>query len=248
MQLFSAARLGAATALAICAVLAASKTGQTTVVSGPSFDCTNAMLPTENAICTDPQLAAIDLLIEEAYRTFEPAYGGDKKTIARSLIADRNACGSDTACIAVALANALQTYGLTPAWVDHYTLGLIGKKALDIAEAAPKHADQPLPETLGGCAVTHIAELTTRFGEPLEGADAGAGSGVTFVNGGRLVSYSVEDGLAASQVGNAVAVCLLSIPRDCPAGDERGRMYYTVNLITQGTWALPDSQHMCGGA
>jgi hypothetical protein len=40
----------------------------------------------------------------------------------------------------------------------------------------------------------------------------------------------------------------MAIPRDCPAGDERGRVYYGVDLSLLGSWVLPDSQHMCGGA
>src|SRR6476620_1885626 len=68
--------------------------------TGPSFDCAKATLPDEKAICADPQLAAMDRLVAAGYKNFEPAFGGDKKTIARGLVADRNHCGSDTACIA----------------------------------------------------------------------------------------------------------------------------------------------------
>lgn len=50
---------------------------------GPSFDCAKASLPAEKAICADPQLSAIDLLVAKAYKGFEPAFGGDKRKIAR---------------------------------------------------------------------------------------------------------------------------------------------------------------------
>ncbi|WP_281040171.1 hypothetical protein [Mesorhizobium sp. M8A.F.Ca.ET.057.01.1.1] len=33
-----------------------------------------------------------------------------------------------------------------------------------------------------------------------------------------------------------------------PKDDDRGRVYYSVDLVSKGSWALPDSQHMCGGA
>lgn len=216
---------------------------------GPSFDCGKASLPAEKAICGDPQLAAIDLLISKAFKDFEPSFGGDKRKIARGLIADRNACKSDTACIVSALNNALQTYGAAPSWVQDYNVALIGKKALETAARNPKGNDQPLPSAIGQCASTHIKTLTTRLGDdPLETASPDAGSAATFTNDGTAVSYDREPDLASSKVGDPAVMCLISIPRDCPDGDERGRVYYGIDLAIKGSWALPDSQHLCGGA
>jgi uncharacterized protein len=216
---------------------------------GPSFDCGKASLLAEKAICADPQLSAIDLLIAKAFKSFEPAFGGDKGKIARGLIADRNACKDDTACIVSALNNALQTYGNAPSWVQDYDLALIGKKALEAAARNPNGTDQHLPSAIGQCASTHIKTLTARLGDdPLETASPEAGSAATFTNGGTAVSYDREPGLAASKVGDAAIMCLISIPRDCPEGDDRGRFYYGVDLASKGSWALPDSQHLCGGA
>ncbi|WP_245446349.1 lysozyme inhibitor LprI family protein [Mesorhizobium kowhaii] len=216
---------------------------------GPSFDCGKASLPAEKAICADPQLSAIDLLVSRAFKDFEPAFGGDKRMIARGLIADRNTCKSDTACIVSALNNALQTYGNGPSWVQDYNTALIGKKALEAAAHNPNGADQPLPSAIGQCASTHIETLTTRLGDdPLATASPEAGSAATFTNGGTAVSYDREPGLAASKVGDAAVMCLISIPRDCPKDDERGRVYYGIDLAIKGSRALPDSQHMCGGA
>ena len=59
-------------------------------------------------------------------------------------------------------------------------------------------------------------------------------------------SELVKDG--ASRPGDVVRVCLVSIPRPCPPGDKRGRVYKTTNLRTHGEWTLPDSEHSCGGA
>ncbi|MDG4881535.1 lysozyme inhibitor LprI family protein [Mesorhizobium sp. WSM4884] len=216
---------------------------------GPSFDCRKAELPAEKAICADPQLSAIDALVTKAFSSFEPAFGGDKRKIARQLIADRNACKAEAACIVSAQNNALQTYGTVPSWVEEYNIALIDKKALDLAARAPKPADQPLPSSIGGCGITHIATLTTRLGDdPLATAGPEAGSAATFTNGGTAVSYDREPGLASSKVGDPVVMCLISIPRDCPQGDLRGRVYYGVDLAGKGTWTLPDSQHLCGGA
>jgi uncharacterized protein len=217
--------------------------------NGPSFDCAKASEPDEKAICADPKLAAIDRLIADAYKNFQPEFAGDKRKIARALIADRHACGSDKACIVSAMNNALQTYGDVPDWVWSYNEALIGRKALDAAAGAPGDAEQPLPARIGGCGLTHITGLGPRLGdEPLQSAPPEAGSAVSFANGGGGVSYDREPGLVSSKVGDPVAVCLVSIPRDCPPGDDRGRMYYGVDLARHGSWMLPDSQHMCGGA
>ena len=218
--------------------------------NGPSFDCRKASTPTETAICADPKLSAIDLLVAKAFKTFQPSFGGDKHAIARALITDRDACGEDDACIVSAQNNALETYGDAPTWVQDYNLALIGKKALEAAAHTPRDADQPLPAALGQCAPTRIATLTARIGDDpsLATAPPEAGSAATFTNGGTGVSYEREAGLVSSKVGDPVMLCLISIPRDCPAGDYRGRVYYGVNLASKGTWFLPDSQHMCGGA
>ncbi len=216
---------------------------------GPSFDCRKATLPTEKAICADPQLSAIDLLVSKSFRDFEPALGGDKRKIARRLIADRNGCKDDVACIVSAQNNALQTYGNAPSWVQDYNVALIGKKALETASRAPRGADQPLPESIGQCGLTHIKTLTPRLGDdPLETASPDAGSAATFTNGGTAVSYDREAGLASSKVGDPAVMCLMSIPRDCPQGDERGQVFYGLDLAVKGSWALPDSEHLCGGA
>ena len=219
------------------------------LADGPSFDCRKAQLPTEKAICADPQMSAIDALVTKAYAGFEPAFGGDKRKIARGLAADRNACKSDAACIVSAQNNALQTFGFAPPWVQDYNMALIGKKALDFAARTPKPTDQPLPEAVGKCGFTHIKTLTTRLGDdPLETASPDAGSAATFTNGGGAVSYDREPGLASSKVGDPVVMCLISIPRDCPKDDLRGKVFYAVDLAAKGTWALPDAEHLCGGA
>ena len=232
--------------LVTASILAASGLAR---ADGPSFDCRKARLPTEKAICADPQMSAIDALVTKAYGGFEPAFGGDKRKIARELVADRNACKTDAACIVSAQNNALQTYGSAPSWVQDYNIALIGKKALDFAAKTPKPTDLPLPASIGNCGFTHIKTLTTRLGDdPLETASPDAGSAATFTNGGTAVSYDREPGLASSKVGDPVVMCLIAIPRDCPKDDVRGKVYYAVDLANKGTWALPDSQHLCGGA
>jgi uncharacterized protein len=248
MRHSSGAGLGIAAAIVMLAATAGHSPGRA-AEPGPSVDCAKATLPDEKVICADPMLAAMDRLIAEAYADYLPGYDTDKQTLAGGLNADRHRCDSDRACVAAVLVNALQTFRTAPPWADQYMQGLIGKKALDVAEAQPGDAEQPMPTKVGECTLTHIADLMTRIGNPLEGASADEGSQVLLANDGLLVSYEREFGLTASQVGDPVAVCLMSIPRDCPAGDDRGRMYYGVNLARQmATWALSDSVRMCGGA
>jgi hypothetical protein len=76
----------------------------------------------------------------------------------------------------------------------------------------------------------------------------GSGSAVSFENGGDQVSYDTVPAIEHSKTGDPARMCLVSIPRHCPKGDNRGRIYRTTNLRTHQTWKLPDSEHMCGGA
>jgi hypothetical protein len=106
----------------------------------------------------------------------------------------------------------------------------------------------PLPTQIGQCSRSTISTIGTR----LEG-EAGApvpdsGSAIGFANGGGQVSYETVLPIARSRLGDPVSICLVSIPRGCPPGDNRGRIYQTTNLRTRQSWRLPDSQHSCGGA
>jgi hypothetical protein len=100
-----------------------------------------------------------------------------------------------------------------------------------------------LPTRVGECANTTIEDVGTR----LDGV-ADSGSAVSFTNGGGQVSYDMVPAVMQSRKGDPVRMCLVSIPQDCPKGDDRGRFYKTTNLRTHKSWRLPDSQHMCGGA
>jgi hypothetical protein len=100
-----------------------------------------------------------------------------------------------------------------------------------------------LPTHVGACAKARIKSIGTR----LEGV-SGSGSAVTFSNGGYQVSYDTVPAIEHSKAGDPVRMCLVSIPRHCPKGDDRGRVYRTTNLRTHKSWKLPDSEHMCGGA
>lgn len=99
------------------------------------------------------------------------------------------------------------------------------------------------PTRIGQCVGTRVKEVGTR----LENTP-GSGSLVTFTNGGVQVSYDQVREIDESRRGDRVSMCLVSIPKDCPPGDDRGRTYKTTNKRTGQSWTLPDSEHMCGGA
>ena len=104
------------------------------------------------------------------------------------------------------------------------------------------------PARVGSCAYSTIA----RVGQRLVGENGrqipDSGSAVELRNGVYGVSYGQVEAVARSRVGDRVFTCLISIPRRCPPGDARGRMYTTTNLRTEESWTLPDAQHRCGGA
>jgi hypothetical protein len=117
-----------------------------------------------------------------------------------------------------------------------------------IAFAQSAHS-QPLPTHVGACSKTKIKSVETRL---VDGSThkpiPDSGSAVRFVNGGYQVSYDTVPAIEHSKKGDAVRMCLVSIPKNCPKGDDRGRVYKTTNLRTHKSWSLPDAQHMCGGA
>jgi hypothetical protein len=117
------------------------------------------------------------------------------------------------------------------------------------ALCAAAAAAAELPTRVGQCAQTQVKSVETRLADGQTNKPvAGSGSAITFVNGGYQVSYDQVAAVDASRAGDAVRLCLVSIPRDCPPGDNRGREYKTTNLRTHRTWRLPDAEHMCGGA
>ena len=90
-------------------------------------------------------------------------------------------------------------------------------------------SDATVPSHEGDCASTKIARLEHRLesgGQPI----TDSGSEVVFTNGLIQVSYDELDAVHRSRVGDPVSTCLISIPRNCPPGDVRGRRCTTTNL------------------
>ncbi len=245
MGLGRTSALGAAVA---CALLGAAPALPQTA-AGPSFDCAKAQSPDERAICADPRLAEMDRAVSAAYAAVPAGGKAEARRSGAGFLQSRRRCGAEEACILGQQALALHGYddlGATvpvPPWV--------GGALLDLAASGGGRPAAGLPTALGQCARTRITGISDRFGgvpKPPTADDPGAGTRVGFANGGNQVSYSYEAPVARSAVGDAVLLCLVSIPQNCPKGDDRGRFYAGVNVRTKGFWVLPDSQHLCGGA
>jgi len=216
-------------------------TAATASAQGPSFDCNKASTADEIAICNDADLSQLDRLISLAYDEARRVSAALARAVAREGLSARRGCGGDAACIfeaQVATIHHLQRLGSTVALPDW---------ALSGGPGSGDGTAGTLPTEVGACANTVIAEITSRFQADIT-ADPDDGSAVNFANGGHQVSYDKVQEIIRSRVGDPVLMCLVSIPEDCPPGDDRGRFYTTTNLRTQESWTLADSQHMCGGA
>lgn len=106
-----------------------------------------------------------------------------------------------------------------------------------------------LPTRVGQCVQTTVKSVETRLADGATNKPVpGSGSAISFANGGYQVSYEQLPTVDSSRPGDPARMCLVSVPKDCPPGDDRGREYQTTNLRTHQTWRLPDSEHACGGA
>ena len=189
-----------------------------------SFDCAAATSRTDRAICSNPKLSAQDSALGVAYAQ-RLARDPSVRQIQRAWLAARAAgCGHNVACLSAFTANQL-------AW-------------LHSAGSLPA----TLPTTPGYCALTKVKEVTTRLEDGAGHSVAGSGSDIEETNGGNQVSYEQIPAVDASRAGDAVVLCLVSLPQDCPPGDDRGKVYAGADLRTLRAWSLPDAEHMCGGA
>lgn len=122
---------------------------------------------------------------------------------------------------------------------------VVGVPATSLAAAPPSR----LPRVVGTCARSVISKVSQRLmdGETRR-VIPGSGSAVDMANGVYGVSYEQVGAVNRSRRGDPVLTCLVKVPRGCPPGDDRGRLYTTTNLRTEESWTLPDAEHMCGGA
>jgi uncharacterized protein len=185
-----------------------------------SFDCAKAATPTEHAICGNPALSALDTQLGLAYDK-RLALDPSFRQIQRGWLAARNAgCAADGVCLGNLMHAEL-------AW---------------FASGAARPSDR-LPSTPGVCALTSISAVGTRLDNT-----PGSGSAVSEANQADQVSYDTIPAIDSSRVGDPALVCLISLPTNCPAGDDRGKIYAVADLRTLRAWSAPDSEHDCGGA
>jgi uncharacterized protein len=202
----------------------------------------------ERAICGDERLAELDQAIAIAFSQVASKSRDSARGEAKDILAARRSCGANALCILDQQVTGIEAFSalgskvpVTP-WVGDYRVALFKSQGKRPAPGIPTHVAQ--------CTFTKIAAITTRFGDELKPPASmdSSGSAVGYANGGRQVSYEYVAPLAESRIGDEVLFCLVSIPKDCPPGDDRGRVYSATNLRTKGSWLLPDAQHMCGGA
>jgi len=229
----------------VSAVLSSNTVAQ---VIGPSFNCQQAGTPDEQTICRDRRLAELDQTMSAAFNQVDQSNKQAARYAARELLTARRACGADRLCILDQQVNAIETFAAfgapvaVPSWVGAYRVTLFAAR-----REAPASG---MPTRIGQCSLTRIASIGSRFGDELKppSADRDNGTAVTFTNRGGQVSYTYVEAVAKSRIGDEILVCLVSVPKDCPPGDNRGKVYSATNLRTKESWLLPDSQHMCGGA
>jgi hypothetical protein len=99
------------------------------------------------------------------------------------------------------------------------------------------------PARVGHCVQTSVKVTGSRLEAMPE-----SGSTIDYANGERQVSYDVVRAIQRSRPGDRVRLCLVRLPRGCPKGDDRGRVFKATNLRTGERWTAPDTQHGCGGA
>jgi uncharacterized protein len=202
--------------------------------SSASFDCRNAASRVEKLICGDVDLrnedGNLDFLYSKLLRRSPASAHSSIIASQRAWLRVRNTC-ADAECLRGRYSDRESAL-----WgqLDHWSRLL--RRAVS---------------RVGQCQVTTIEWIGPRLGnEPPTSHDRpdSSGTSVSFANGVDQVSYDLERPVARSHIGDRARVCLVSIPKHCPPGDDRGRFYNVTNLRTRENWTMPDSQHMCGGA
>jgi uncharacterized protein len=221
----------------------------TEIAIAQSFDCRRSSTRDEIAICKDRRLSQLDEIVDAAFRQAYAIRGARAVELARRLLSARRSCGSNGVCILDvqrATIWALAEMGAvikSPNWIDEYRN--------ELARSTPNQRNE-LPQSTGECVETTITRITTRFGNRLVSRPSrdqiNEGTSISYSNGGFQISYGYEKEVARSKIGDLVRMCLVSIPKDCPPGDDRGREYWVNNFRTGEAWIMPDAQHMCGGA
>lgn len=207
-----------------------------------SFDCTKASSLVENVICSDSEISDLDDSLSLSYRN--ALANSDKaseiKVSQRNWLKKRNLC-KNKACLRqvyVQRLNDLITF--TPS-------------------AFSRSYNGNLPKKVGDCTESFIIKKSTRF----EGSVPGESGGEVIVSleNGISLYILIVSGIPSSVnmdeymysthdfvKGDKIKMCLVSLPKHCPPGDERGKTYSIFNYRSNKAFTGVDSWHSCGGA
>ncbi|MAI41395.1 MAG: hypothetical protein CMP95_02960 [Gammaproteobacteria bacterium] len=203
---------------------------------GPSFDCNRARYQDEFTICNDQKLSELDQIASRGYSQVK----GESRSIAQDFLLSslhaRHACWSNKLCILDTQAQIIDDLNevaasiFKPSWIGAYRLSLIENGKTPMVSG--------VPERVGTCSQTKIKDIGTRFHDrqmvvPPKSYTENEGTTVQYDNGGFQVSYEFNADVAASRIGDQVIFCLVSIPQNCPPGDDRGKIYSATNLRNQ---------------
>lgn len=197
--------------------------------SATSFDCAKAKMAVERLICSDYILAMSDGAMGEQLWFMEHELTNEEwKSVIRSQRAwlqQRNAC-RESKCVEASYEQ--RSRDLDKIWDarDEYLRRNVSR--------------------VGQCENTTVEWIGPRL-QGVEG-EAPDGTSIRFADAVRQVSYDREPAVLSSHMGDPARVCLIEIPKGCPPGDNRGRVYSATNVRTGEEWELPDSSHECGGA
>jgi uncharacterized protein YecT (DUF1311 family) len=221
----------------VLAILALASGGQ-----AASFDCTKASSLAEKVICSDRELSDLDDSLSLSYRNalanFDDA--SEIKVSQRNWLRKRNLC-KDKACLKQAYVQRLN-------------------ELITFAPSALPRSDKAhLPKKVGDCIESFITKKSTRF----EGSVPGEPGGevvVSLENGISLyvlTVYEIPSSVNTDKYmystpdfvkGDKIKLCLVSLPKNCPPGDERGKTYSVFNYRSKRGFTGVDSWHSCGGA
>lgn len=205
-----------------------------------SFDCAKATTLVESAICSDPELSSLDDSLAALYTQVlgQSSFATKAKDSQRDWLKKRNKCKSEK-CLKGAYQERLKELRTPTTSQPTKTTALLVRP--------------------GDCVDTKITGKNTRF----EGAIPGKVGGeinVSLANKVGLYLTAVPhlspdtnpDAYMARTMdfakGDTVRLCLVSLPEDCPHGDDRGKIYSVTNLKNQMSFSGVDAWHSCGGA
>lgn len=208
-----------------------------------SFNCKKAESLVENVICSDKNLSKLDDTLASIFKDAMKTSGNSTALRDEEVtwLSKRDAC-QDKICIKVAYEER------------------INELVSQAAHQTYKHNNpNNFPKTVGDCVETILMSKNTRF-EGVVAGDTGGEVNVMFDNEIALYIQEIQDLPKSTNVdkymystsdfaeGDSMKLCLLALPKDCPKGDDRGKVYSVHSHKNNKTFTGVDAWHLCGGA